>query len=89
MMMMMMMMIIIIIVVMVVVIMKCVRVNGIMTYTGCFCVVFFVFWCVRKTAKSDCWLRHVHLSVRIEQPCSNWTGFRESLSTLLQLDGFP
>jgi len=65
---------------MVIEIMRCVRVNGIMTYTGCFCIVFFVFFGeFAKLQKSDCWLRHVHLSVRMEQLCSNWTGFREIL----------
>ena len=64
------------------IIMKFVPVNGIKTYTGCFCIAFFVFFFfgrVRKTAKGDCWLRHVHLSVRMEQLCSNWTGFLEVL----------
>jgi hypothetical protein len=40
----------------------------------------FCFFGARlKTAKSDCWLRHVHLFVRVEQHCSNWTGFLEVL----------
>jgi len=74
-----MMIMMIIIIVMVILIMKFVRVNGIMAYTGCFCITFFIlFWRVRKTAKFDCWLRHVQLSVRMEQHCSNWTGFREN-----------
>jgi hypothetical protein len=32
---------------------------------------------VRKIAKSDCYLQHVCLSVRIEQLGSHWTGFYE------------
>jgi hypothetical protein len=36
-----------------------------------------IFRCVRKTAKSDYYLRHVCLSVRIEQLYFHWSDFHE------------
>jgi hypothetical protein len=41
--------------------------------------VISIFRRVRKIAKSDCYLRRVCLSVRIEQLGSHWTDFHEIL----------
>jgi hypothetical protein len=37
------------------------------------------FRCVRKTLKTDYYLRHVRLSVRVEQLDTHWTDFDEIL----------
>jgi hypothetical protein len=34
--------------------------------------------CIRKIPKSDYWLRHVSLTVRMEQLGSHWTDFQET-----------
>jgi hypothetical protein len=39
----------------------------------------FVVRRVRKIAKSDCWLYHVRLFVLMEQLCSHWTDFDETV----------
>ena len=36
-----------------------------------------IFRRLRQTAKSDYWLRHVCLSVRMEQLGCHWTNFHE------------
>ena len=43
--------------------------------TSCIYIYIYVFWHVRKIAKSDCQLGHVCLFVRVEQLNSHWLDF--------------